>query len=192
MQQLRQIFSLLLRTDVINMSSEIIHNLVRRSQKGDADAFGELYSLYANEMYRFAYYYTSSSHFAEDAVSEAVLSAFQKIRTLKRAESFKAWMFKILFNCCKKKQKEKAMLLKQTEISALDGFVSNEESYHEKVELNKVLMQLSDEEREIVLLSFACGYKSEEIGEMLGLKAATVRSKLSRAVQKIRSMMVNI
>ena len=159
------------------MSSEITKGLVRRSQKGDIDAFGELYELYSHDMYNFAFYYTSSSYFAEEAVSDAVTIAFENIKRLKKAESFKSWLFKILFNCCKQKQREKAVMASQKEISALDGYMA--------------LSALSDEEREIILMSFACGYKSDEIGAILSMKSSTVRSKQSRAIIKMRTYLLN-
>lgn len=173
------------------MKTEAIKTLVKRSQKGDAEAFGELYEMYSNDMYGFAYYYTSSEYFAREAVSDAVLIAFQNIRMLKKAESFKSWLFKILFNCCKNKQKEKALLSKQKEISALDGFMNNEEEQGVRIDLERALMNLSEEERRIIILSFVCGYNSEEIGNMLDLKSSTVRSKQSRAVIKLRTFMFN-
>ena len=54
------------------MSSENIKNLVRQAQGGNAEAFGKLYSLYADDMFRFAFYHTSSKTLAEDAVGDAV------------------------------------------------------------------------------------------------------------------------
>lgn len=172
------------------MSSEITKGLVRRSQKGDIDAFGELYELYSHDMYNFAFYYTSSSYFAEEAVSDAVTIAFENIKRLKKAESFKSWLFKILFNCCKQKQREKAVMASQKEISALDGYTSEAET-GEKAELNMAFSALSDEEREIILMSFACGYKSDEIGAILSMKSSTVRSKQSRAIIKMRTYLLN-
>ena len=69
------------------MSSDFIENLVVQTQNGDADAFGELYSVYAKDMYRFALYYTGSRFLAEDAVSDAALFAFEKIGQLKKKSS---------------------------------------------------------------------------------------------------------
>ena len=77
------------------------------------------------------------------------------------------------------------------EISALDGYTSEADT-REKAELNMALSSLSEEEKEIVLLSFACGYKSEEIGKILSVKSSTVRSKQSRALIKMRTYLLNI
>lgn len=171
------------------MSSKVIHNLVKRSQKGDAEAFGELYSFFADDMYRFAYYYTSSPEYAEDAVSEAVLNAFENIRALKKSESFKSWLFKILFNCCKQKQREKALRKSQSDIESIINISVKTDDMDEKLSLEKALARLGDEERQIILLSFACGYKSEETAAILGLNASTVRSKQARAIGKLRTML---
>lgn len=167
------------------MKNEIT-NLVKKAQCGDANAFGDLYELYAKDMYRFAFFYTSSSFLAEDAVGDAVLAAFEKIGQLKKAESFKPWLFKILFVCCTKKQKEKSKALKLVALSEVQNLSAKPKDYIKNLELQKAMETLKDEERQIVVLSFALDYKSEEIGEILSMKPTTVRSKLSRAAAKIR------
>ena len=80
------------------MSSKIIDNLVSSAKNGSAEAFGELYEIYAKDMFRFAYYYLGSYSLAEDCVSECVCIAFQKIGGLRKASAFKSWLFKILHN----------------------------------------------------------------------------------------------
>ncbi|MCM1364476.1 MAG: RNA polymerase sigma factor [Faecalibacterium sp.] len=168
------------------MSSNNIDVLINKAIDGDTDSFGELYSIFASDMYRFAYYYTSSKQLAEDAVGDAVLSAFQNIGKLKNSASFKPWLFKILFNCCKQKQKEKMISSNQTELSSIENTVSTQNDYSLHIDLRCALDALSDKEREIVILAFACKYKSEEIAQMLELNPNTVRSKLSRAAAKLR------
>lgn len=171
------------------MSSENIKTLVRQSQNGDADSFGKLYSLYSTDMYRFAYYQTSSKILAEDAVSEAVLLAFQKIRQLKKIDSFKSWLFTILLNCCRKQQKEKAVSLKTTQLDEVANVLYIEQDYGENIALKKSLRMLNEDEREIFLLANLFGYTSKEIGELTGLKSTTVRSRLSRTTEKMKKLL---
>ncbi len=171
------------------MSSDYIENLVEQSKNGDVEAFGKLYELFARDMYRFAYYYTSSKLLAEDAVSDAVLSAFENIKKLKKAESFKPWLFKILFNCCRQKQKEKAVSYNFTELSELRNETAEQTDICVSIGLKRALETISQQEKEIVILAFACGYTSYEIAEMLGTKPGTVRSKLSRAAAKLRTQL---
>ena len=75
---------------------------IKNAQKGDKNAFCELYELYKNRLYRYAYYKLSSEADAEDAVMDCILCAWQGIKQLKKAEAFSAWIFKILRSSCAK------------------------------------------------------------------------------------------
>lgn len=167
------------------MSSKIT-NLVRDAKQGSAEAFGELYEIYSKDMYRFAYYYLGSEQYAEDAVSECVILAFQKIGSLKKIDSFKSWLFKILHNCCNKILREKIASMDSVEYSSLINLVAKESINSDTLALKNALSKLSDEEREIIILYYCSGYTSKEIGEIMSLKHSTVRSKIVRAGEKLR------
>lgn len=170
------------------MSAQI-DGLVTLAKEGSAEAFGELYELYYKEMYCYACYVTGSESLAQDAVSDAVLSAFRQIKSLKNAKAFKGWLFKILCAACKRyytdNEKKKSMVYLDDEDGGYTepaGFDSIELS----IELKRALEDLSAEEREIVVLSVLGDYKSHEIAEILDCPSATVRSKLKRSLKKLR------
>lgn len=170
------------------MSAQI-NELVTEAKNGSAEAFGELYELYYKEMYCYACYITGSELLAQDAVSDAVLSAFKQIKSLKKPEAFKGWLFKILCAACKRYYTENQ---KKGDLVYLDdengGFTEPAayESIELSVELSRALEALSGDEREIVLLSVLGNYKSHEIAEMLDYPPSTVRSKLKRSLRKLR------
>ena len=168
------------------MSSKIIDNLVSSAKNGSAEAFGELYEIYSKDMFRFAYYYLGSYSLAEDCVSECVCLAFQKIGSLRKASAFKSWLFKILHNCCNNVLREKIMSEGNVEYSSVSDVYREEENISEKLSLKEALAQLSDEEREIVILHYAQGYTSKEIAEILDMNDSTVRSKIMRSGEKMR------
>lgn len=168
------------------MSSLTVEKLVSTAKTGDTDAFGELYALYARDMYRFALYYTGSPTLAQDAVSDAVLCAFENLTALRKNDKFKQWMFKILLNCCKKTQKEKAMASRLVSLNDLTETPAAENDMSVKVGIMHAMLELSEEERETVLLSFVSGYTSREISKITGEKDTTIRSRLSRAAAKLR------
>ncbi len=172
------------------MSSEIVSNLVKKAKNGSADAFGELYGLYAGDLFRFAYYSVGSVSVAEDCVSEAVCLAFENIPNLKKDEAFKSWMFKILHNCCKNAQKIKYLHKNEVELSEVNNLSAEEKDHSESISLMNALNKLSAEEKEIMILYYASGYTSKEIGKILGLKDSTVRSKIKRATEKLRIFLV--
>ena len=168
------------------MSSLTVEKLVSTAKNGDADAFGELYALFARDMYRFALYYTGSPTLAQDAVSEAVLSAFENLSSLRKNDSFKQWLFKILLNCCKKMQKEKALATRLVSLGDLTETPAQEHDMSVKVGIMHAMLELSEAERETVLLSFVSGYTSREISKITGEKDTTIRSRLSRSAAKLR------
>ncbi len=174
--------------------SNQVSMLVTRAKEGNADAFGELYELYYKEMYYYACCVTGSEILAQDAVSDAVLSAFRQIKSLKNEKAFKSWIFKILCAACKRyyteNQKKKTLVYLDDEESNYSEPASLE-NIEISVELRRTLDALSNEEKEIVLLSVLGNYKSHEIAEMLDCPSSTVRSKLKRALKKLRDIMDN-
>lgn len=168
------------------MSSEKISNLVERAKKDDKIAFSELYEIYKDDMYRFAYYLLGSREDAEDCVSESVLIAFQKLPQLKKNSAFKSWLFKILHNCCNKALKEKIENKNNTQYDEALSIKTEMQDISEKVSLVSALKELSETDREIIVLYFVCGYNSKEIAALLSLKDSTVRSKIKRSTEKLR------
>ena len=171
------------------MSSKIIDNLVSSAKNGSAEAFGELYEIYSKDMFRFAYYYLGSYSLADDCVSECVCLAFQKICELRKASAFKSWLFKILHNCCNNALREKIQAEGNVEYSSLTDLSDDHDDISEKLSLKQALSRLTPEEREIVILHYCQGYTSKEIGEILEMKDATVRSKIMRAGEKMRKFL---
>lgn len=165
------------------MSSNV-ENLVKQSKQGNASAFGELYEMYSNDMFRFAYYYTGSETAAQDCVSEAVLTAFRKVTELKNAASFKSWLFRILRNCCAESFRKRSREIPTQEVYS--GVHSFDEASNEKISLKNALLKLPSDERELIILYYCSGYTSKEISLMLTVNENTVRSKISRAMQKLK------
>jgi RNA polymerase sigma-70 factor (ECF subfamily) len=164
-----------------------IKDLTERPKAGDTEAFGRLYEAQARDMYRYALYALGSEPLAQDAVQQAALAAWRNIRALRDPERFKPWLFRILCNACKRQLRGKY---------AARDCDSLEERFQDlpedgaplgrALELRQALAALPAGEREIILLSVLGGYGSREIGLTLGLPAGTVRSKLSRALSKLR------
>ena len=96
-------------------------DLIRRAKQGDVKAFSRLYSEIYVELYKFALYTTRHTQDAEDAVSETVMTAWEKLGQLRKEESFRNWMFTILNNQCRKilRKRGREPVLEQTEEKGL-------------------------------------------------------------------------
>lgn len=165
--------------------------LISEAQEGDSKAFASLYGVFADDLYRFALYYTGNSADAQDCVQDAVLSAYGNLSKLKKPESFKSWMFKILSNVCRTRLKNSADRLCYVPIHEIQE--TEKDIYHApsdlSAEIEDALSRLTDEEKQIVLLSVIGRYKSGEIADMLGMTSGSVRSKLSRSLKKLRNIL---
>lgn len=161
---------------------------VQKAKNGDKPAFCELYSFYAKDLYHFAVFYLGNSHDAEDAVQNAVLTAYRSIKSLRKNSAFKSWLFKILANCCKEILKKRSKTENYIPWEDVDFLSADDtaESRKKYIELYSALDKLSETDRNIILLSVIGKYKSEEIADMFNMKAGTVRSRLSRAMEKLR------
>ena len=156
--------------------------LVKKAKKGDVEAFGQLYEEVYKDLYHFALYLLNHPQDAEDIVAETVLDAYRSIGGLQKEESFRTWIFKILSNKCRMKRKE--YLNKDTSLDIeLEGESKNLE---ETGDLQVAMASLEEEERLIINLIVIAGYKSAEVAQMLHMNANTVRSKQSRAYEKLR------
>lgn len=153
----------------------------------DANKFAQMYGEIYKDLYRFALCRMNNMQDAEDAVSESVLAAYENIRSLRRETAFKGWMFTILANTCRKRLKESGIRQKREEGEAkkLLEVSSGTPDYGLALDIRKAFLALSQEEQEIVALSVFGGYNSGEIGNILKLNPNTVRSKRSRALEKM-------
>ena len=155
---------------------------VQQAKKGDSHAFARLYEIYYKDLYHFALYYTKDSITAEDAVSSAVLKAFEQLHKLRKNDAFKSWLFQITANECKKLLKQKSIYLNdaswQEPAAAEDGYLTPE--------IQDELSQLSEPERCVITLSVFGGYTSREIAGILKKREGSIRSIKSRALAKLR------
>ncbi|MCI8784714.1 MAG: sigma-70 family RNA polymerase sigma factor [Dorea sp.] len=155
----------------------------------DTKTFAQMYETVYQDLYRFALCMLRNPQDAEDAVSEAVVAAYENIGKLKKEDAFKSWIFTILSNICKKKWRNAAREETRSDEEMLFSAASEEPDIGVALDVRKAFFLLEDEEQTIVGLSVFGGYTSQEIGDALKLNPNTVRSKRSRALQKMECVL---
>ena len=169
--------------------------LIAKAVSGDQKAFCGVYDLYKDRLFRYAFYRLGNRQDAEDAVSECVLSMWKQLGSLRKPEAFAAWAFRILAACCAKMIKKQiddrnTISLDDYRVDAAASETASGGSGPKNADtalaLREALECLSEEERNIVLLSVVGGLKSGEIAENTGMTPGSVRSSLSRSLKKVR------
>lgn len=170
------------------MNKKEIKTLIKSAKNGDSHAFGLIYSELKTGLYRFALYTLKNTHDAEDAVQSASIIAFKKIGTLKKEESFNSWYFKILYNECMKILSDKSRVyeLPQEDMTLFDKEIPDNQS---DINISELLSQFNEKDRSIIVLSVLEDCSSKEIAEILSMNPATVRSRLSRLLSKLRKQL---
>ncbi len=152
------------------------------------EEFMQCYEKVYPQLYRTALFYMQNRQEAEDAVQDAVLTAYEKFYQLRDKDKFAPWIMQILVNRCRRMMK--SWFRKERDIDGISPFqemeLSDELDFATASAVRQVFWELKEEDRMIVALSVFCGYTSEEIAGILGKNHSTVRSKYRRALQKMR------
>lgn len=155
---------------------------VRLAREGSTEAFSRLYETVYEDLYHIALYSLRNPHDAADTVSDTVLDAFCSIKKLRSPEKFRSWIMSIL--AAKIKRKQRSYFEPTDELN--ENTDLTESFSYESVELREAVNKLDTESRLLLSMSVLGGYSSDEISEVCGIMAGTVRSKLTRIKQKLR------
>ena len=169
--------------------------LIALSREGDLDAFNQLVERYQSRVYRLAYRMVGPAS-ADDAAQDAFISAFKSIRSF-RGGNFRSWLLRITANVCRDqlraaKRKAGASLEAMLEVGAWEPASpgrSPEEAASD-AELNAAIMTavaaLPPDQRAVLVLVDIEGYSYEETADAVASSLGTVKSRLSRAREKVR------
>ena len=155
---------------------------VRLAREGNTEAFARLYATVYEDLYHIALYSLRSPDDAADTVSDTVLDAFCNIKKLRSPEKFRSWIMAILAAKVKKKQHT---YYEPVDEPTDDSPLSDSFDF-ESVELREAVGRLDSQSRLMLSMSVLGGYTSDEISQICGIKAGTVRSRLARIKEKLR------
>ena len=169
-----------------------ITRLIERCRQGDADALGELYKAYAQQMRGVCRRYISDEQTLDDVLHDAfviIFTSFDKLRDVRRAE---AWMTAITRNVASKcKERQVAVTMVPLE-EAETVSQHTEQADVRGVPLSEVVRmidRLPEGYGKVFRLSVFEGMSHKEIADMLGIEPHSSSSQLARAKKMLRKMM---
>jgi len=168
--------------------------LIERAINRDPDAFGRLYDMYVDRVYRHIYYRVGNVADAEDLTQQVFLKAWQAIDRYKRTASpFLAWLMTISHNLVVdfyRTKKDKTYL--DAEITADDSASSPEriaEAHFQQQQLRRAILQLRSNEQQVIMMRFIEGFQYAEIAALLGKSEGATRVILHRALVALRCIL---
>ncbi len=167
------------------------HELVARVVSGqDTAAFGELVRRHQSQVRNFLRKLAADVSIADDLSQDCFMHAWDKIRTFSGRGSFIGWLLKIAYTTflqSRRKSKRYAEILEQVGHKAVAESNTYSMQVEEVTDLDKLLAVLSDEERAVMVMSYACGLSHREISEATSMPVGTVKSVIFRGKEKIRT-----
>ena len=138
-------------------------------------------------MFRAAKAILQNDQDAEDAVQEAICTAFARRDSLREMDKFRPWVLRILTNKCYdacRKRRNTVDLESAGEVPAATGLDTAE-----RLSLWQAVMSLSDDLRATVTLFYYDGMSVREIGGILGISEAAVKTRLRRGRERLRLLL---
>lgn len=116
----------------------------------------------------------------EDAIQSAILTAYEKLSTLKHEEYFRTWLMRILINKCNKQLRQRKRTAELTEVQSASA------SSAEEVEVRAAVESLPLKIRQVIILYYSEQFSTKEISEILKIPKGTVLSRLDKGRKLLR------
>ena len=164
---------------------------IRRSQAGDGRAFGEVVAVYERIVYTVALRMTGDRDEAQDLTQTVFVKAYRSLGEFDPRRRFFSWIYRITLNECidaLRKRRPEAPL--DPEMVDPGETPDDRAERHERESLvQEMLLRLSEDHREVIVLRHYLQQSYAEMGEALRLPESTVKSRLFEARQRLGSLL---
>jgi RNA polymerase sigma factor (sigma-70 family) len=166
---------------------------VRPAQPEPARQCAELYAAHGRSIYQFVRLHTESADAAEDLTAETFLRAVRAYRQFDPARgSARTWLFAIARNAVRDYRRQ-VQSRRVVRLGALRDLVCELPSPEERLlyeeecgRLLEALNRIDDADRELISLRYSSELSPDEIGQLLSISGAAVRTRLWRALARLR------
>ena len=174
--------------------------LVRRAAGGDETAFAELVQRYENKIYHLALRMCANPGDAMDVAQDAFLSAWKGLPNFRQEAEFSTWLYRLTSNAAidhlrktRKQRGDVSLDDEELKLDAVDPAPSPQQTTEERELRSAVaaaLTQLSEDHRRVLVLRELSQLSYEEIASALSLDIGTVKSRISRARNALRKILL--
>ena len=168
--------------------------LVGLAKDGDVSAYERLVRVHQQVAFRTAYVIIGDAAEAEDAAQEAFVKAYLSLNRFRRGAPFRPWLLTIVANEARNRRKaagrRAGLVLRTAAEGAIGGGDPSPEAAvmasERRAELLGALGTLREEDRQTIAFRYFLGLSEAETADALGCARGTVKSRLSRAIGRLR------
>ena len=168
--------------------------LIERARAGDVGAYEELVRLHSDIAFRTAYLLTGSAADAEEVAQDGFVNAFRALSGFRAGAPFRPWLLSIVANQARNRRRAAGRRV-QMELRTLRAVRSeagprSPEDVVEQRATRQALLSavesLDEDDRQVVVCRYFLELSSQETAAALGIAEGTVKSRLSRALAKLK------
>jgi RNA polymerase sigma-70 factor (ECF subfamily) len=183
-----------------------LDEILRRAARREPEALGQLVDMYSTRVFGLLYRLTGSRAAAEDLLQDTFLRVVRMIDRYQHVGKFEPWLFRIAANLARDRARQAArhappistaeLPLDDGRVRAARGGAADDPAVlmarsDTAERLADCLCQLSEAEREIILLRHYSGLSFREIADLLGIPLGTGLARAHRALQRLREMLAD-
>lgn len=185
---------------------DYLAELVRKTQRGDSEAFAELYTATYQKQYRFAYRYVKDSYLAQDILQDVYILVLKNIDTLKNPRLFVSWLnqitFRICFDVCQKHNRHEQELNYVAEMNLErnshlhpEAMAHNPEKqameHYEQTTLMASVLELQPQYAQALIMRYFNDMGIDEIADAMNCSRSTIKRRLAKGKRLLEKMLKN-
>jgi len=168
------------------MGGSTVASTVALAAAGDEAAFARLVATYHADMARVAFVVCGDRELADDAVQSAWLIAWKKLHSLRDPERVRPWLLAVAANEARQILRRGHGPVVEIDVDAAADRRADPSTGIERLDLRRALAHLSPDDRAILAMYYLLDLGSDELGAAVGTSPSAARTRLSRAVDRLR------
>jgi len=172
-------------------------DLVARARRGDGDAYDQLVRAHQDIAFRTAWLVSGSAADAEDAAQEAFVKAWRALGRFREGAPFRPWLLAIVANEARNRRRsgrrQDDLALRVAEDRPSGDAAPSPEAAALATEQRRLLLaavgRLGESDRQVIACRFFLELSEAEMAAALGCRRGTVKSRLSRALHRLREVL---
>jgi RNA polymerase sigma-70 factor (ECF subfamily) len=167
--------------------------LVRKAIAGDEIAFGQIYDLYFEKVYRFIYFRVSHRESAQDLVADVFVKVWDKLGKIQDVRSFNGWIYQIARNLVIDHYRSRKQ---DIDISLLENVLEYEDNMVDRANLTfqqkafiSELKNLTPEQQMVIKMKFLEDLDNSEIAKILDKSEGAIRVIQHRAIAELKHLL---
>lgn len=171
--------------------------LIEEARRGDVGAYEELVRRYSDLAFRTAFLICGDADEARDASQDGFLRAYRALHGFRPGAEPRPWLLQIVANAARNRRRgttrRSKLVLRAAQDRPSDGAAPSPEAAlladERRASLLAIVNQLRDEDRQVIACRWFLELSEAETAAALGLRRGTVKSRLSRAMGRLRALL---